>query len=79
MTNSFIENIENNAAKYDDRRDNLKERFIDVCNKENELGKTITENEIIMFNLVMNVIKAHEEFMDSLLSVKPIPISNKMN
>lgn len=39
MGSSLIENIENNAAKYDDSRDNLKERFIDVCNKENELGR----------------------------------------
>ena len=77
MKNSLIENIENNAAKYDDSRDNLKERFIDVCNKENELGRIYTESEIKQFNLVMNVIKSHMEFMNSLSSVKPIPISNK--
>lgn len=77
MTDSLIEDIENNAAKYDDSRDNLKERFIDVCNKENELGRIYTENEIKQFNLVMDVIKSHMEFMNSLLSVKPIPISNK--
>lgn len=77
MKNSLIENIENNSAKYDDSRDNLKERFIDVCNKENELGRIYTENEIKQFNLVMNVIKSHMEFMNSLPSVKPIPISNK--
>ena len=78
MTNSLIENIENNAAKYDDSRDNLKERFIDVCNKENMLGATYTENEMKKFNLVMNVIKEYIEFMDSLSSVKPIHISNKI-
>jgi hypothetical protein len=77
MTDSLIEDIENNAAKYDDSRDNLKERFIDVCNKENMLGATYTENEMKKFKLVMNVIKEHIEFMDSLPSVKPIPISNK--
>lgn len=57
MTDSLIENIESNAIKYDSSKDNLKERFIDVCNKENELGMTYTENEIKQFNLVMNVIK----------------------
>lgn len=77
MTDSLIEDIENNATKYDDSRDNLKERFIDVCNKENMLGATYTENEMKKFKLVMNVIKEHIEFMDSLSSVKPIPISNK--
>ena len=77
MGSSLIENIENNAAKYDDSRDNLKERFIDVCNKENELGRIQTENEITRFNLVMNVIKSHMEFMNSLASDKPIPINNK--
>jgi hypothetical protein len=30
-----------------------------------------------MFKLVMDVVKSHEEFMDSLPSVKPISISNK--
>lgn len=77
MTDSLIENIESNATKYDSSKDNLKERFIDVCNKENELGRTYTENEIKRFNLVMNVIKSHMEFMNSLPSVKSIPISNK--
>lgn len=77
MTDSLIENIESNATKYDSSKDNLKERFIDVCNKENELGRIYTENEIKRLNLVMNVIKSHMEFMNSLPSVKSIPISNK--
>ena len=77
MTDSLIENIESNATKYDSCKNKLKERFIDVCNKENELGRTYTENEIKRFNLVMKVIKSHMEFMNSLPSVKPIPISNK--
>lgn len=74
---SLIKRIESNAAKYNGSKNNLKERFINVCNKDNELGRIYTENEIKWFNLVMNVIKSHMEFMNSLPSVKPIPISNK--
>lgn len=35
--NSIVENIEQNAAKYNSDKDNLKERFIEVSNKCNDL------------------------------------------
>lgn len=37
--NSIIEHIEQNAAKYNSGKDNLKERFIEVSNKCNDLIK----------------------------------------
>lgn len=37
--NSILENIEQNAAKYNSDKDNLKERFIEVSNKYNALIK----------------------------------------
>lgn len=69
---SLIEDIENSAVKYNDSRNNLKERFINVCNKDNELGRIYTENEIKKFKLVTDIIKSHIEFIDNLPSVKPI-------
>lgn len=69
---NLIEDVEKSAVKYNDSRNNLKERFIDVCNKDNELGRIFTENEIRKFKLVSDIIKSHIEYIDSLPSVKPI-------
>lgn len=71
---SLIKHIESNCTKYNGSKNDLKERFINVCNKDNELGRIYTENEIQRFKLVMNVVKSHIEFMNSLPSVKPISI-----
>ena len=68
---SLIKYIESNATKYNGSKNDFKERFINVCNKDNELGRIYTENEIKRFKLVMDVVKSHKEYMDSLPSVKP--------
>ena len=67
--------IESNVTKYNGTQNDLNERFVNICNKNDELGRILTENEIEMFKLVMGVVKVHDEFMDSLASVKPIPIN----
>lgn len=74
--NSIIEHIEQNAAKYDSNKDNLKERFIEVSNKYNDLIKLNNDSWKKYIDISVECFKKHQELMDSLASVKPI-ILNK--
>lgn len=42
---SLIEIIESNASKYNDSKENLKERFMEVCNKEDEYHKKFIDDD----------------------------------
>ena len=67
--------IEKNAAKYDINKDNLKERFIEVSNKYNDLIELNNDSWKKYLNLSVECFKKHQELMDSLASVKPITLN----
>lgn len=69
---SLIEEIEKNAAKYDINKENLKERFVEVSNKCNDLYKLNNDSLENFLDLSVKCFKKHQELMDSLVSVKPI-------
>ena len=69
---SLIEEIEKNAVKYNSDKDNLKERFIEVSNKCNDLIKLNNDSRKKYIDISVECFKKHQELMDSLASVKPI-------
>lgn len=73
--NSIIEHIEQNAAKYNSDKDNLKERFNEVCNKCNDLIKLNNDSWKKYIDISVECFKKHQELMDSLASVKPITLN----
>lgn len=72
---SLIVEIEKNAAKYDINKDNLKERFIEVSNKYNDLIELNNDSWKKYLNISVECFKRHQELMDSLESVKPITLN----
>lgn len=72
---SIIEHIEQNAAKYNSDKDNLKERFIEVCNKYNDLIKLNNDSWKKYIDISVECFKKHQELMNSLASVKPITLN----
>ena len=72
---SLIKHIENNATKYNSDKDNLKERFIEVCNKYNDLIKLNNDSWKKYIDISVECFKKHQELMDSLASVKPITLN----
>lgn len=70
--NSIIEHIEQNAAKYNSDKDNLKERFIEVSNKCNDLIKLNNNSLKKYIDISVVCFKKHQELMDRLVSVKPM-------
>lgn len=74
--NSLIAEIEKSAAEYDSDKDNLKERFIEVSNKYNDLIKLNNDSWKKYLDISVECFKKHQELMDGLASVKPI-ILNK--
>ena len=76
---SLIEEIEKNAAKYDGNKDNLKERFLEVSNKCNDLYKLNNDSLKKYIDLSVKCFKKHQELMDSLVSVKPIQLNKNEN
>ena len=72
---NLIEEIEKNAAKYDINKENLKERFVEVSNKCNDLYKLNNDSLKKYIDLSVECFKKHQELMDSLVSVKPIPLN----
>lgn len=77
--NDLIDDIEKNAAKYDDNKENLKERFVEVSNKCNDLYKLNNESLKKYIDLSVECFKKHQELMDSLESVKPIQLNKNEN
>lgn len=73
--NSLIEEIEKNAAKYDSNKEKIKERFVEVSNKCNDLYKLNNDSWEKYLDLSVECFKKHQELMDSLESVKPIPLN----
>lgn len=73
--NTIIENIEQNAAKYINNKDNLKERFIDVSNKCNALIKLNNDSWKKYVDMSVECFKKHQELMDELDSVKPMTLN----
>ena len=73
--NNLIEEIEKNAAKYDINKENLKERFVEVSNKCNELYKLNNDSLKKYIDISVECFKKHQELMDSLESVKPITLN----
>lgn len=73
--NSLIAEIEKSAAEYDSDKDNLKERFIEVSNKYNDLIKLNNDSWKKYLDISVECFKKHQELMDSLESVKPIPLN----
>lgn len=70
--NSIFEHIEQNAAKYNSDKDNLKECFMEVCNKCNDLIKLNNDSLKKYLDMSVECFKKHQEFMDELASVKPM-------
>ena len=77
--NSLIEEIEKNAAKYDGNKDNLKERFVEVSNKCNDLYKLNNDSLKKYIDISVECFKKHKELMDSLESFKPIILNKNEN
>ena len=77
--NDLIEDIEKNAAKYDINKENLKERFVEVSNKCNDLYKLNNDSLKKYIDLSVECFKKHQELMDSLESVKPIILNKNEN
>ena len=72
---NLIGHIEQNAIKYNDSKENLKERFIEVSNKYNDLIKLNNDSWKKYLDISVECFKKHQELMDSLESVKPIPLN----
>lgn len=72
---NLIEEIEKNAAKYDSNKEKIKERFVEVSNKCNDLYKLNNDSWKKYLDLSVECFKKHQELMDSLESVKPIPLN----
>lgn len=72
---NLIEEIEKNAAKYDSNKEILKERFVEVSNKCNDLYKINNDSWKKYVDLSIECFKKHQELMDSLESIKPIPLN----
>ena len=77
--NDLIDDIEKNAAKYDDNKENLKERFVEVSNKCNDLYKLNNDSLKKYIDISVECFKKHQELMDSLVSVKPITLNKNEN
>ena len=76
---SLIEEIEKNAAKYDSNKEKIKERFVEVSNKCNDLYKLNNDSWKKYLDLSVECFKKHQELMDSLESVKPIQLNKNEN
>lgn len=72
---SIIENIEQNAAKYDNNKENFKERFLEVSNKCNDLYKLNNDSLKKHIDLSVEYFLKHQELMDILESIKPISLN----
>ena len=56
-------------------KEKIKERFVEVSNKCNDLYKLNNDSWEKYLDLSVECFKKHQELMDSLESVKPIPLN----